>query len=99
MGMSTHIRAFIPENDPEYLKHKKVLLVCLESEVSLPKETAIYFGNIYPNKNMLDEKLEIDLEEGIHYKKYNGNYDEYGYEIDLTKLPDGVSKIRFYNSF
>lgn len=98
MGMSTHIRGFIPDTDPEYQKHKKVLLVCDEADVELPRETAEYFGSKYPDPEILEEKLEVELVEGQHYEEYRAEMSE-GFEVDLTKLPKGVTKIRFYNSY
>lgn len=100
MGMSTHIKAFIPDTDPEYQKHKKVLDVCREQDVYLPKQTAQYFGSEVPYGGMQEEKLEAELIENVHYTNYSdlkeGNQ---GFEVDLTKLPHGVTKLRFYNNW
>jgi len=98
MGMSTHIQAFIPDTDAEFQKHKKILLMCSENDVSLPKETAEYFGSDSADEYLLDEKLEIELKEDVHYKNW---FDEssQGFEVDLTKLPKGVTKLRFYNNW
>jgi hypothetical protein len=98
MGMSTHIRAFIPDTDKDYQRHKNVLWVCKSNKVSLPKETADYFGSTSPEENLLEEKLEIELEEETHYSKYNAPEAE-GIEIELDKLPKGVTKIRFINQW
>lgn len=98
MGMSTHIQAFIPDTDAEFKKHKKILLMCLENEVSLPKETAEYFGSEDANEYLLDEKLEIELEEDVHYKNWSDEYCS-GFEVDLLKLPKGVTKLRFFNGW
>lgn len=96
--MSTHVQAFIPDTDETYQKHKKVLLACLEADVDLPKATAEYFGSEYPEEYLLDEKLEINLEAGKHYKEYDDDASS-GYEIFIKDLPKGVHKIRFYNSW
>ncbi len=98
MGMSSHIQAFIPDTDATYQKHKKVLLVCLEAGVGLPKETAEYFGSSEPEEYLLDEKLSVTLKLGKHYEEYNAEMCE-GFEVDLTKLPKGITKLRFYNSY
>jgi hypothetical protein len=98
MGMSTHITAFIPDTDPEYQRHKKVLLACKEAKVSLPAETAKYFGIYQPDLCLLEEKLQVKLIKGTHYEEYNAEMEQ-GFEVDLDKLPQGVTKIRFYNSF
>lgn len=98
MGMSTHIQAFIPDTDLEFQKHKKILLMCIENAVSLPKETAEYFGNEYADEESLDTKLEIELKEDIHYKDFSEEGRQ-GFEVDLSKLPTGVTKLRFYNAW
>lgn len=98
MGMSTHIEAFIPDTDSEFLRHRKVVKVCLEADVSLPKETADYFGYSRPGSHMLEEKLQIELRIGEHYQEWSDDSSS-GFEVDLTKLPEGVSKLRFYNNW
>lgn len=98
MGMSTHIKGFILDTDPEYQKHKEVLLFCHKAEVSLPSETAAYFGIQFPQPYILEEKLEMQLEKGVHYEGWREDGSG-GFEVDLTKLPKGVTKLRFYNSW
>lgn len=96
--MSTHIQGFIPDTDATYQRHKKVLIVCLEADVQLPKETAEYFGSTSAYESLLDEKLEIELKKGVHYEDYSEDMTQ-GFEVDLTKLPRGVTKLRFTNSW
>jgi hypothetical protein len=98
MSMSTHIVALIPDTDATYQKHKKVLLACDEADVSLPKETADYFGCTKPDTEVLEEKLRFELIKGVHYKEYNAETSQ-GFEIDLKSLPKEIAKIRFYNSY
>lgn len=98
MGMSTYIEAFIPDTDPIYQRHKSVLLACTAANVSLPKETAEYFGEDWPETYLLDNKLEVQLEEGVHYEHYQVDT-SIGFTVDLTKLPQGVTKLKFYNSW
>ncbi len=102
--MSTHLQAFIPDTDPDFVKHKNVLLACIAANVSLPKETGIYFmgsGYIQGYKGevqMLDQKLEQTLHPDIHYRLINRE-GESGFEVDISKLPKGVSKLRFVNCY
>lgn len=98
MGMSTHIEAFMPDTDADFQKHKKILQMCLENEVSLPKETALYFGQEEPEEYLLDEKLSVSLKENVHYKDWSDESSQ-GYEVDLSKLPKGITKLRFYNNW
>jgi hypothetical protein len=94
MGMSTHIEAFTPDTDAEYQKHKKIWDLCEQSNVSLPQETKEYFKGC----DQVEERLEIELIKGQHYDDWNRNSSE-GIEVDLTKLPKGVTKLRFYNAW
>ena len=93
MGMSTHIEAFTPDTDREYKKHLEVYVMCDKLGVSLPKETEKYFNGDIP-----EERLRIELEKGEHYNDWFEDSSE-GYEVDLTKLPKGVTKLRFYNNW
>jgi hypothetical protein len=92
--MSTYIKAFTPDTDPEYQKHKKLWDICEEMGVSLPKETEEYFKNC----DTPEDKLEIDLEKDVHFEEYEDDSSQ-GVEVDITKLPKGVTKLRFYNSW
>lgn len=100
MSMYTRIRAFIPDTDETYQKHKKVLLACLDADVSLPKETADYFDSQEPYEELLNEKLEIELTKGVHYNDWETD-DEYseGFEVELKNIPKGVTKIIFCNVY
>ncbi len=94
MGKSTHVTAFIDATDETYIKHRNVLLACLAADISLPKETAEYFGEDWPRYELLEEKLETKI-----FKTFwKIDYAE-GYEILIEDLPKGVHKIRFYNSW
>lgn len=95
MGMSTHVTGFISPENENYKKHSKVLIACIEAGISkLPKETAEYFGSKYPEKYLLEEKLEVK----IPTSKWSNEYSS-GFEIIVSEIPDGVHKIRFANSW
>lgn len=100
MGMSTHIEAFIPDTNSEYQKHKEILEMCIKHDVYLPEQTAVYFGQSVPYIGLLDEKLRLELKEGINYTNWSDSEEgSQGFEVDLTKLPKGVTKLRFYNNW
>jgi hypothetical protein len=95
MGMSTHIIGFVSSENENYKKHAKVLNACIEAGISkLPKETAEYFGSKYPDKYLLEEKLEIKIPKHKYFEN-----DEEGFEIIISEIPDGVHKIRFVNTW
>ena len=100
MSMSTSLQAFM-DKDTVYQNHKNVLMACKKANVSLPKETAEYFGseNWEIAEENATEKLEVELKEGIHWKHIEPGYPESGFEVFVKKLPKEVTKIRFENSW
>ena len=92
--MSMSITGFVSPNNEKYKKHAKVLIACLEADVSLPKETAEYFGSTYPDKYLLDEKLEIEIKKHKYYEDMVE-----GFEIIVSEIPEDVHKIRFVNNY
>lgn len=95
MGMSTHVVGIRPPDD-DFKKHKAVYDACEAAGVSVPKETHDFFN--------LDEVNEPD-EAGVIVNLPKGAESEYdsdmrqGIEVDLEKLPAGVKRLRFYNSW
>ena len=95
MGMSTRVVGFISPNNETYKKHAKVLEACIEAGIEkLPKETAEYFGDNYPEKYLLEGKLQVDVPK----HEYSADMTE-GFEIIVSEIPKGVHKIRFTNSW
>lgn len=93
--MSTKVIGFVSPDDETYQKHVKVLKACLDAEIEkLPKETAEYFDSEYPDECLIEEKLEIE----IPVQEYSAEAEE-GFEILVSKIPKGVHKIRFVNSW
>ena len=95
MGMSTYVQAYISPDDETYKKHSAVLRACIHAEVSLPKETAEYFGTQYAEEYLFDEKLEIE----IPVIEWSDEYSSSGFEILVKDIPIGTYKIRFVNSW
>ncbi len=93
--MSTSIIGFMSDESEQYKKHSKVLIACIEANIEkLPKETAKFFGEETPMKHLLEETLEVEI------TKYEYNEDMMnGYEIIVSEIPNGVHKIRFFNSY
>lgn len=95
MSMSTSIKGFVSADNDSYKKHSKVLIACIEAGIEeLPKETAEYFGSKYPEKYLLEEKLQTKIKTHLW-----SNDSAQGFEIIVSEIPEGVHKIRFYNSW
>jgi hypothetical protein len=99
MGMSTHIEGFIPSTDSDFQRFKNVALACMQAKVTLPAEVSNYFNVRHePLPGMFDDKLRVELQHGEHYIDWHDESSR-GFEVDLTKLPQGVTKLRFYNNW
>lgn len=93
--MSTHVHGFIPDDDPLYRKHAAVLLACAEAGIKkMPEETAQFFGESYPDPQLLKEKLSTS----VPYEKISAD-GAVEYHVHLNQIPKGVSKIVFTNSW
>lgn len=81
-----------PITDLDYKKHLKVLQVCCEANVSLPEETAHYFGcmtdDYFDAENRFTQK---DISFSIE-RPYDGLTQ---YVVKTSDIPVGVDKILF----
>lgn len=94
MSMSTHVVGIRPP-DANWLKHKKVWDACEAAGVAIPRATMDFFDGVEPDDAGVlldDDKLNDAVTE---WK------DEYrsGFEVEIEKLPAGVKRLRFYNSW
>lgn len=92
--MSIHIKGFISSKNETYKKHSEILIACIQAGIKeLPKETAEYFGSKCPNKDLLEEKLKIE----VPITECSNNHSS-GVEIIVSEIPEGVCKIIFTKS-
>lgn len=89
MGMSTYVIGF-KEPDETWNKYKKVWDACNEAGVDIPDDVLEYFNHEAPDESGVE--VELETQEYTDYAKE-------GFEIDVSKLPKHVSRIRFYNSW
>lgn len=91
MGMTTDI-VFLREADEFHKLKVDVLNACEKAGVAAPDEIEKYF--LYESNT--DAALEIQVDTS----KYEWEDDDSsGFEIDIRELPEGVKKIRFFNSY
>lgn len=91
MPVSISVKGFRSPLDLEHQKHIKVLQFCKEMEVSLPEETAEYFGDDI-RIDCIDPDDLLVVEIPFHEVS---NENSYKYEVILGEIPDGVHKIGF----
>jgi hypothetical protein len=92
MSISTHVVGFRPP-DAHYLKMAKVWHTCEEAGVEPPAEVSKYFDHVEPDP----AGMEVDIAKAVT-EWTDGDMCQ-GYEIDVTKLPKGVTIIRSYTSY
>ena len=88
------IRGFKNSEDPEFLLMKQAYESCKAANVEVPDRVWDYFGREDPHKR----GIAVELEHHECCSDYNAEMED-GYEIDISKLPKGVTTIRFYMSY
>lgn len=92
MSMSTYVQGLKPKTT-EYQKKLDILAACKEVNVEPPREIVDFFDG-----EICEEGIVIELpKEAV--REYADNYCREFFEVDLTKLPPDVTKIRFVNSY
>lgn len=92
MGMSTHVVGFRPADD-EWNAMKQIWESCEENDVPIPEKVSKFFGHESPEDR---PGMEIDLGEAV--SPWGAEMRD-GYEIDVSKIPEGAKIIRVYNSY
>jgi len=94
--MSGHLIGFrVP--DENFENQKQVFIACVKARVSVPSETLKYFDNIEPyehNIHLIDSALTVK----IPHHEYHADMED-GLEINVSEIPSGVQRIRFWNSY
>jgi len=93
MGMSTHVVGFRPP-DEKWRKMKAAWEACSDAGISPPPEVEDFFNGAAPD----DAGVEVRVERTEAVSPYTCESGS-GYEVDLTKLPKGVTILRFYNAW
>ncbi len=91
--MRTNIVGFRPPG-PDWNKMKAIWDACEAADIPVPASVLHYFHHEKPDQS----GVTIDLEDDPAVSEYSAEMEK-GYEVDLSKLPDGIKIIRFYNSW
>ena len=94
MSMSTYVQGLMKKTE-KYEKMESILILCKELNINPPQEVYEYFELQYDG--YCKNGIIVPLPKGI-VEHYTDDEDEI-WEIDLYKIPDGVTKIRFVNSY
>ena len=92
MSMSTHIVGFRPA-DEKWKQMKNIWESCESANIPIPNEVLDFFDHTPPR-----DKPGSEVELGEAVQEWSNEYSQ-GYELNLSKIPNGVNVIRFYNSW
>lgn len=91
MGMYSYVQGMKPKNE-EYEKKLQIYKLCKELKMKIPSEIEDFFDG-----EVCEHGIICDLpNEAI--KEYQEDTNEY-FEVDLSKIPKDVTKVRFCNSY
>lgn len=94
MGMSTHVEGF-KAPDAKWKQMKTVWDACRAAEIGVPEEVDDYFEGEDPDHF----GVTVEIEGTECCKEWSDEYNRVGFEVELKKIPKGVTHIRFYNSW
>ncbi len=92
MSMSTYVIGFRKPDDDKFQKYVNIWNSCVEAGVGVPHEVFDYFDGEDPDEN----GMQVDIKDAL--TEYSEDMVD-GFEVDITKLPEGVKVIRFFNSY
>jgi len=89
MGMNTHVVG-IKEPTEQYRKYKAIWDACTDAGIPIPDEVDTYFNGYTPNPN----GITVDVPACTHNEPGKEHT-----EVVLADLPEGVTMLRFTNSW
>ncbi len=92
MSMSTHVVGIRPP-DAKWKKMKAVWDACKLADISTPDEVYEFFAGEEPD----DAGVVVEIEKSIAVTAW-GDDGRAGFEVNIGRLPQDVTVIRFYNS-
>lgn len=94
MGMSTHVVGFRPP-DAHWKNMKAVWDACHAAKVDVPEAVEQFFAETEPD----EAGVVVDLEKTGATQKWSDGRGCEGFQVDVSKLPEGLKIIRFYNAW
>lgn len=96
MGMNTSVVGLKPV-DAKWESMYKIYSACNNAGISPPDEVLNFFQDL--RFDCIERKgIEVEIEGTSCVEEYSANSSD-GYIVDITKLPRGVTKILFKNSY
>ncbi len=80
--------------DEKYNLMREIWDMCVKADIDPPDEVYDFFRHEEPDGT----GLQIDIKNSGAVETW-GEEEKSGFQVDITKLPEGVRFIRFYNSW
>jgi hypothetical protein len=96
MSMSCHVIG-IKEPTEEYLKKYRAYQACMEAGIDPPKAIIDFFDGI-SFKYINATGMEVDLHGNSAISEWKGD-GKTGFEVEIAKIPAGITRLRFCNSW
>lgn len=98
MSTSICIKGYSGKNSPEFIKHQKAVIFCIENDLSFPIETSEFFKGRIQGDSLEDYTSDSVIEyirEGIEVELDSKDPDGYGneYHINVADIPAEVETI------
>jgi hypothetical protein len=93
MSMSTPVVGIRPPDDA-WKAHKAVWDACIKAGVDVPRKTLDFFEGESPD----DAGVLVGIDDGPAVSEWQDDCSQ-GFEVDISSLPEGIKRIRFYNSW
>lgn len=97
MSVSVSVKALAGKESPEFKKHLKAVIFCIENNLSYPKETSEFFKGKCGGDNLEDIKKECVLEyiqDGVEVPlKKTGSSHEGTIRIQVADIPKEADEI------
>lgn len=91
MSMSTHVVGY-RKPDAKFTVMRAAWLACEQAGIEIPEDISDYFDGEKPDSAGMEIKIEKAVTE------FEDDY-RHGFEVDVSKLPEGLTIIRFFNSY
>lgn len=98
MGMSTHVVAFKPPGE-KWRQMKAVWDACAAAGVTPPDVVYRYFEDDEPDPAGVEIDQDALVSAGALRKWHDERNANSGFELDVAKLPQDVTVVRFYNGW
>ena len=91
MGISVNIQGLKPVTE-DYKKRLYIYKSCRELGIRPPEEIEEYFEY---DSEPCDEGIIVRFKENVVKESSDADYCRYYYDVDLSKLPNDITKVRF----